>query len=194
MCSHHHDISCQVCKKYGLQNIFSMNTFLRYLSNGKAYQDSIKGLLCSMTNITNVIQDEDLKIKISRKPKLLNLSLVFVFMGLLNFYFYSALKQRFSSETLIKVDIIFTLLRRFHAIPKVDWNLLDIKLQSLFVNLMIVEVILDQVRNTLIQSYYEQLGLENAFLCWWLSFYFENMGMIFWILFKMFLFKSHKNI
>ena len=56
---------------------------------------------------------------------------------------------------------------------------MDLKLQSLFVNLMIVEVILDQVKNTLIQSYYEQLGLENAFLCWWLPFYFENMGTIF---------------
>ena len=60
---------------------------------------------------------------------------------------------------------------------------MDIKLQSLFVNLIIVEVILDQVKNALIQSYYEQLGLKNAFLCWWLSFYFENMGTIFGILF-----------
>ena len=144
-----------------------------------------------MTNITNVIQDEDLKLKISRKPKLLNLGLVFVFMGLHNFYFYSALKQRFLFGTLIKIEIyVKALFRRFHAIPKVDWNLMDIKLQSLFVNLIIVEVILDQVRNTLIQSYYEQLGLENAFLCWWLSFYFENMGTIFGILFTMFLVKS----
>ena len=170
-----------------------MNTFLRYLSNEKAYQDSIKGLLCSMTNITNVIHDEDLKLKISRKPKLLNLGLVFVFMGLHNFYIYSALKQRFLFGIFIKIDIK-ACFRRFHAIPKVDWNLMDIKLQSLFVNLIIVEVILDQVKNTLIQSYYEQLGLENAFLCWWLSFYFENMGTIFGILFTMFLAKSHKNI
>ena len=83
-----------------------MNTFLRYMSNGKAYQDSIKGLLCSMTNITNVFQDEDLKHKISWKIKLLNLGLVFVFMGLHNFYFYSALKQRFLFGTLIKIDIM----------------------------------------------------------------------------------------
>ena len=47
-----------------------------------------------MTNITQVIQDEDLKLRISKKPKLLNLSLVFVFMGLVNFYFFSAVKQR----------------------------------------------------------------------------------------------------
>ena len=95
----------RLAKKYALQNIIFMNTFLRYLSNGKAYQDSIKGLLCSMTNITNVIQDEDLKLKISRKPILLNLGLVFVFMGLHNFYLYSALKQRFLFGTFIKIDI-----------------------------------------------------------------------------------------
>ena len=47
------------------------------------------------SNITNVIQDEDLEITISRKPKLLNLCLVFVFMGFVNFYNYSAQKQRF---------------------------------------------------------------------------------------------------
>ena len=53
---------------------------------------------------------------------------------------------------------------------------MDLKLQSLFVNLMIIEVILDQVKNILIQKYYEQLGLENVFFLWWLSFYFENFG------------------
>ena len=55
---------------------------------------------------------------------------------------------------------------------------MDLKLQSLFVNLMIIEVILDQVKNILIQKYYEQLGLENVFFLWWLSFYFENFGKI----------------
>ena len=74
----------------------------------------------------------------------------------------------------------FTILfcRKFHAIPKVDRNLMDLKLQSLFVNLMIIEVILDQVKNILIQNYYEQLGIEDVFFLWWLSFYFENFGKI----------------
>ena len=55
---------------------------------------------------------------------------------------------------------------------------MDLKLQSLFVNLMIFEVILDQVKNILIQNYYEQLGLDNVFFLWWLSFCFENIGKI----------------
>ena len=53
---------------------------------------------------------------------------------------------------------------------------MDIKLQSLLVSLMIIEVILDQIRNALLQSYYDQLGLENVFLLWWLGFYLENIG------------------
>ena len=53
---------------------------------------------------------------------------------------------------------------------------MDIKLQSLLVSLMIIEVIWDQIRNALLQSYYKQLGLENVFLLWWLGFYLENIG------------------
>ena len=53
---------------------------------------------------------------------------------------------------------------------------MDIKLQSLFINLIIIEVILDQVKNILIQNYYEELGLYNVFFFWWLPFYFENIG------------------
>ena len=68
------------------------------MSNGNFYQDSIKGLFCAMTNITNINHDEDFKINIVMKPKLMNLGLVFVFMGLVNFYFFSALKQRFSAR------------------------------------------------------------------------------------------------
>ena len=41
---------------------------------------------------------------------------------------------------------------------------------------MILEVVLDQVRNILIQNYYDHLGLENVFNLWWLGFYFENIG------------------
>ena len=53
---------------------------------------------------------------------------------------------------------------------------MDIKLQSLLVSLMIIEVIFDQIRNALLQSYYDQLGPENVFLLWWLGFYLENIG------------------
>ena len=84
-------------------------------------------------------------------------------------------KGLFSTKIYTNLVLFF---RKFHAIPKVDWNLMDLKLQSLFVNLMIIEVILDQVKNILIQNYYEQLGLENVFFLWWLSFYFENIGKI----------------
>ena len=65
---------------------------VRYISNGNNYQDSLKGKFCTMTNITNITSINHSELDL--KPKLLNFALAFIFFGLMNFYFFSALNQR----------------------------------------------------------------------------------------------------
>ena len=63
--------------------------------NGNMYQDTIKGKFCSMTNISNELTDRDEIINISLKPKLMNIAMGLMFIGLVHFYFSAALKSRF---------------------------------------------------------------------------------------------------
>ena len=55
-------------------------------------------------------------------------------------------------------------------------NLLDLKLQYTFCMVMVYEVFFDQVKNILLQAYYDHLGLDTVFNAWWLSFLIENIG------------------
>ena len=71
---------------------------------------------------------------------------------------------------------MFFYYRKFHAIRKIQLNLLDLKLQYTFCMVMVYEVFFDQVKNILLQAYYDHLGLDTVFNSWWLSFLIENLG------------------
>ena len=49
-------------------------------------------------------------------------------------------------------------------------------LQFIICNLFILRLFLDQGLNIFIQSYYNEIGKENAFNIWWLGFYLEDIG------------------
>ena len=49
-------------------------------------------------------------------------------------------------------------------------------LQFIICNLFILRLFLDQGLNIFIQTYYNEIGKENAFNIWWLGFYFEDIG------------------
>ena len=53
---------------------------------------------------------------------------------------------------------------------------MDIKQQFIFCNLFLYRLFLDQGLNVFIQTYYIEIGPENAFTIWWMFFYFENFG------------------
>ena len=55
-------------------------------------------------------------------------------------------------------------------------NLIDMMLQFIICNLFILRLFLDQGLNIFIQSYYDEIGKENAFNIWWLGFYLEDIG------------------
>ena len=53
---------------------------------------------------------------------------------------------------------------------------MDIKLQFFFCNLVIWNAALDQCKNAIIRTYYEQLGLDYVFNVWWIVFWLDNIG------------------
>ena len=62
------------------------------------------------------------------------------------------------------------------SIPKVQRNLISLKEQFVFVNLIILAVFADQILNMILQSHYDNFSLEDIFFLWWSKFYAENIG------------------
>ena len=92
-----------------------------------------------------------------------------ILLGFTSFYFFSARKQRsfFKVFDLVYISKIF---RRIHSIRSLQINLI-------FCSLFLSRLFLDQALNIAFQKYYKELGNEDIFNVWWLSFYLEN---IFW--------------
>ena len=66
--------------------------------------------------------------------------------------------------------------RRVHSIRTLQINLIDLRLQFIFCHLFLIRAILDQALNIFFQLYYKEVGKEDIFNIWWLSFYLENIG------------------
>ena len=100
-----------------------------------------------------------------------------MFLGLVYFYFFSALNYRFFLQInkLITEDDAF---RKFYSIRKLRMNLIDIKIQFIYPNFVIYRVFIGQGLNVFFQLYYNELGPENIFNIWWTSFFLENIGKI----------------
>ena len=69
--------------------------------------------------------------------------------------------------------------RKFHSIRKIQLNLIDIKIQFIFCNVILCRVFLDQGMNIIFQLYYNEFGMDNIFNLWWISFFSENIGIIY---------------
>ena len=72
--------------------------FSRYILSGKHFQDSLKGMICAKTNITQIIHDNQTKIELSNKPFLIVIILSSIMYGFVSYYFIVALKQRLNFE------------------------------------------------------------------------------------------------
>lgn len=148
---------------------------LRYILSGKHYQDSLKGMICAKTNITQMIHDDETKIELSNKPKLILIILTSCVYGFVIYYFIFALKQRLRVQN-IKSILTVNIFRKLYSIRTLQINLMDLKQHFVFCNLFIYRLFLDQGLNLFIQTYYKELGPENAFTIWWTFFYIEHVG------------------
>ena len=59
---------------------------------------------------------------------------------------------------------VYSYFRIFHSIRNLQMNLIDMMLQFIICNLFILRLFLDQGLNIFIQSYYDEIGKENAFI------------------------------
>ena len=82
-------------------------TQFRYVTNGKYYQDSLKGMFCAKTNISLIIQDNQDHRELSIKPFLMQIWIGLMFLGLVYFFFLSALNYRLNLSK-AKIEHIMT--------------------------------------------------------------------------------------
>ena len=68
--------------------------FFRHVFNGKDFQDIMKGLICTKTNISHIIMDDSIQIDFSHKPIIMQTVGASIVLGFTYFYFFSALKKR----------------------------------------------------------------------------------------------------
>ena len=73
---------------------FSLPMLFRYIFSGKYYQDSLKGMICTETNLTHVLQEENTRVEVATKPFLVIMSGHSIYLGLVFYFFFSAVKKR----------------------------------------------------------------------------------------------------
>ena len=104
--SHHVNSSYEVLGAHFYHSVYLSDSswflkttliYCRFVRNGKHYQDSLKGIFCAKTNISLIIQDNQDHRELSIKPFLLMVGIASMFLGLVYFYFFSALNYRFFS-------------------------------------------------------------------------------------------------
>ena len=141
---------------------FSLNLIciwpLRHILDDNGYNYTLKGKFCKQINITSGLD----AVEISMKPKLLIFAFACIFIGLGRFYYTSALKAS-----------------KCYAIPKLSHNFMNIQLQYAFGNIHAAIVLLDQLKNTILQLFYDYFGQQLVFQLWWSMFVIENIGNFF---------------
>ena len=53
---------------------------------------------------------------------------------------------------------------------------MSIRQQYIYCNSHAFGVLIDQIKNWILEAYHQQLGEDLTFIIWWLSFYIENIG------------------
>ena len=73
----------------------------------------------------------------------------------------------------LKMNLSF---RKYHVIKRRNVNVLDLKLNYTYGMLVTTFLVLDQVKQTYLELYYDFLGPDSTFFYWTLGFFVENLG------------------
>ena len=117
--------------------------------------NNIQKRVCTKTNITWYKDDEQNK-QFSLQPKLL----IFAFSNMILFFnlFFSTSAHRQTKR---------------YRIPKTRINLMTMKQQSQYLTIHILVLVSDQVLFIIFQAFYDQLGVDNIFVIWWIFHFLE---------------------
>ena len=131
--------------------IWSLHSFLITPSYGyfkkDHYQDLVLGKICTKTNISLSLSEDFLHFSV--KPKLQICAGVLGFWGFFSFFYFAAKK---SSQQ--------------YKILRNRQNLMTMDFQFWFNSFQIFFGFVDQLRNFIVENYYENIGEEAAFWIW----------------------------
>ena len=87
-----HPFRCFYIENYTVY--YSLMDIFRYIFSGKYYQDSLKGMICTKTNLTHILQDEDTRVEVATKPFLVIIFGHSIYFGLVVYFYNSAVRKR----------------------------------------------------------------------------------------------------
>ena len=61
-------------------------------------------------------------------------------------------------------------------ILQIPQNLISFTFHFLLVNMIGLNIVMDHIKNLLIEIFYDNLGKDLSFKIWWTSFVFDNLG------------------
>ena len=160
--------------------------------------NTIQKRVCTKTTIPWFDDIEENK-NVSLQPKLIILSFSTLFLFITWFLYSSAQKQtnrhripktrknlmtmKHQSRylTILILILFFTLFfstsahrqTKRYRIPKTITNLMAIKHQSQYLTILILVLVSDQVLFIILQIFYDQLGVDNVFIIWWIFHFLE---------------------
>ena len=163
--------------------ILTIQSLFRYALNGN-FQDTMKGMICTKTNLSNINMNDNTQNESSYKQTLMIIFGSSILLGFTSFHFFSARKQRldtilshslqrFRFWSVLHLTLTLWTCRRFYSIRKLQINLIDLRLQFIFCNLFLIRLFLDQALNISFQNIFKDIGKEDIFNVWWLSLYLE---------------------
>ena len=118
------------------------------LNAGTNYENTIKGRICTQSLIPEFLE-KSVNIKFSVKPKLLSFSMTLITLFSSVFFYKSSQSQR----------------KRYN-IPSHRRNLMDMDGNLMFIILIDLNVIADQVLKIPLEIFYAKLGVEYVFKIW----------------------------
>ena len=117
--------------------------------------NTIQTRVCTETPIP-WFNDVDQNRKFSLKPKLIILAFSTIFLIFTWFFYCSAQRQV-----------------KKYRIPNTRRNLMTMKHQTQYLTILIMICLSDQILFMVLQMFYDDLGVENVFLIWWIFHFLE---------------------
>ena len=140
-----------VCCATGAFSVQWLGSHLQFLYTVENYpMNVLKGYICTQTKI-HQFEDAHINISFSIKPKLA-ISFTGLLLLIANMYFTKSAYK----------------MAKKYKIPKRRVTLIDMKTQNIYVNVILINIILDQMLNGIIQLNYKQLEEQDVFKIWWI--------------------------
>ena len=91
---------------------------------------------------------------------------------LLSFCFESQV----DTDTEVEIEDASYIFSKHYGISKVQYSLMSMKLQNIFLHLLAFKFLSEQAKNMFLQIFYSRFGAEFTFELWWTHYMLEELG------------------